>query len=95
MFDKWRENRRILKRELEIVGKEYERKSYDELSKQTTEVYIDKVIEGKNLRFLVDRFDINEKNGDLGFCIEVCGLMRIWKILGWQFFKRKDGTVYY
>ena len=89
------ENCQILRRELDLIAKEYEAMSYEELLQPAEVLSREKVIDEATLYFSAEAFDV-DKNGDIHFCIDAIGLptKSLWKP-GYVFKKRKDGSVYY
>jgi hypothetical protein len=84
-----------LKRAVERVGKEFERRPYDQLLEPAEKLSFSRVVDGIEMHFAAEAFTVNE-NGDIGFCIDAhTGSKRNGWQPSYQFFKRKDGTVYY
>lgn len=89
-----RENYDILRREVEIEGKRYEKMSYEELQKPPEELSCSRVVNGVELFFSAESYN-TKPNGDLCFCVDVDGLPCLFVKPSYQFYKRKDGSVYY
>jgi len=88
-------NHQILRRELELIAKEYEAMSYEELLQPVEVLSREKVLEEATIYFSAEAFDVDTK-GDIHFCIDATGLPTkgLWKP-SYVFKKRKDGSVYY
>ena len=88
-------NCQILRRALNLIAKEYEAMSYEELLQPTEVLSREKFIKEATIYFSAEAFDV-DKNGDIHFCIDATGLSTksLWK-LSYVFKKRKDGSVYY
>ncbi len=85
-----------LRQELDKVGKDFERKDYNELLKPAEEISFSKIIDGIEMFFSAEAYNV-KKNGDTCFSIDAD--TKSPKIRGWKpsyrFCKRKNGTVYY
>lgn len=89
------ENYCILRTQVNLVGKEYERKSYEELLLPAEEGSISRVVGEHTLSFSAEAYN-KKDNGDLCFCIDAGGLPTPSNIKpSYQFYKRPDGSVYY
>ena len=94
-LDRRRANFALLRRALEVVGPEFERRPYDELTIRAEELSFARVFEGVSIAFSAEAYG-REKNGDLSFCIDADGPPTFpFPGPSWNFYKRKDGSVYY
>ncbi|OGW66695.1 MAG: hypothetical protein A3H49_00355 [Nitrospirae bacterium RIFCSPLOWO2_02_FULL_62_14] len=85
----------LLRREVTNVGKEFERLPYERLLVAAEVLSFSRVIEGVEISFSAEAFDV-KPNGDAGFCVDASAdPNRTGKQPSYQFYKRKDGTVYY
>ena len=85
----------LLRREVTNVGKEFERLPYERLLVAAEGLSFSRVIEGVEISFSAEAFDV-KPNGDAGFCVDASAdPNRTGKQPSYQFYKRKDGTVYY
>jgi len=91
-----RENRAVLRREVNAVGAEFEAKPYEELKEIPNEgPPVTRVVEGREVWFSAEVYGI-KPNGDLEVCIDAGGLPMLLGIKpSYHFFKRPDGAVYY
>lgn len=92
---RWKENKALLRKEVDLEGQRYETRSYEELRALADTGITERVVEGHELAFHADVHDIG-KNGDLSVCVEVWGLPTPFGITPcYHFHKRPDGSVYY
>lgn len=84
----------VLRREVEIEGKKFEKMNYEELKKPAEELSTSRVVDGVEIHFSAEAYNTKD-NGDLCFCIDANGLPCLFIKPSYQFFKRKNGTVYY
>lgn len=96
MFERYKENYQFLRRQVDIEGKKFEEMPYEELLKPAEILSRSRVVDGIKVYFSAEAYNIKE-NGDIAFCIDAGA--HLPTILGikpsYQFFKRKDGSVYY
>ena len=95
-LERRRQNVAFLRRALEVVGPEFEARSYEDLLAHTAEeLSIEREFDGVRLSFSADAYN-TKKNGDLCFCIDADGLATFpYPGPSWHFYKRKDGSVYH
>jgi len=95
-FERRRQNVAFLRRALEVVGPEFESRSYEELlAHPAEELSLEREFDGVRLYFSADAYN-TKKNGDLCFSIDADGLPTFpYPGPSWHFYKRKDGSVYY
>jgi hypothetical protein len=85
----------LLRREVTSVGKEYEGLPYERLLEPAEVLSFSRVIDGVEISFSAEAFHVKQ-NGDAGFCIDASATPnRTGKQPSYQFYKRKDGSVYY
>jgi hypothetical protein len=85
----------LLRREVEKVGKEFEAMPYERLLEPAEHLSLSKVVDGVEICFSAEAFNV-WKNGDIGFCVDAhAEPNRTWAQPSYQFFKRRDGSVYY
>jgi hypothetical protein len=83
-----------LRRELESVGKQFEAMTYEELL-DCQELSFTRRVSEIEVTFSTDLFVVRP-NGDLGFCIDASTSSRRFRWQpSYQFYKRKNGGVYY
>ena len=86
----------LLRREIEEIGKQFEAMPYKRLLEPDAWLNQIKVVDGVEIHFNVEYVDVM-KNGDLIFCIDADAVgankWRSWP--SYQFYKRKDGSVYH
>jgi len=87
---------KIMYENLQIVGKEFEKKSYKELLEPAETLSFSKVVKGTRIHFSAECYNV-EKNSDIAFCIDVdiSGLPFFTRKPSYHFFKSKDGRIYY
>ena len=92
---KLQDNYETLLTEVNKVGKIYERKSYEELLLPAEQNSIEITIGDRTLYFSAEAYNI-KSDGTLCFCIDADGLPTLWGVKpSYQFYKRRDGSVYY
>ena len=85
----------LLRREVEKVGREFEAMPYERLLEPAEVLSLTRVVDGVEISFSAEAFNV-KSNGDIGFCIDAHTTpKRTWAQPSYQFFKRKDGSVYY
>jgi hypothetical protein len=94
---KYSKNYQLLQEAAEIIGKEYEQKTYPQLCGGPLDGSNGEFeYKGALVSYSAYSFNV-KKNGDVGFCIDVRA--KIPTFLGikpsYQFYITKDGTVYY
>ena len=90
-----RENAAVLRRAVDAEGPRFEAMDYEALEKMTDGEGVERVVEGRTLRFWAEIFDV-KPNGDLSVCVEATGLPTLLGIKPcYHFHKRRDGSVYY
>lgn len=90
-----KDNKALLRREVDAEGERFEAKSYAELREMGDDAVVERGVEGHPLTFHAEVFDIKD-NGDLSVCVEVMGLPTLFGIKPcYHFHKRADGNVYY
>ena len=95
MFDKYKRNWAILRREIMTEGARFERMSYDQLLRPAEEISTSRVVDGVELFFSAEAYNIDSA-GVIHFCIDVSGLPTFLGIKpSYQFKKRRDGSVFY
>lgn len=94
-FERRKQNAALMRRALSVVGPEFERRPYDELTQRAEILSFKRDFEGKTLYFSAEAYE-TKPNGDLGFCIDAGGVPAFpYADPSYQFYKRKDGSVYY
>lgn len=89
------QNYEILQQEVQKLGLEYERKSYEELLRPAEDHFTVKIIDAREITFSAEAYD-RLKDGTICFCIDADGLPTLWGIKpSYHFYKRPDGSVYY
>ena len=93
--EKLLENYEVLQHEVNKIGKVYEQKSYEELllpaEQNSTEIRAG----DRTLYFSAEAYHI-KPDRTLCFCIDADGLPTLWGVKpSYQFYKRRDGSVYY
>ncbi len=85
----------LLLREIAVVGKEFESMEYDRLLEPAETLSFSRVVDGIELSFSAEAYNI-KKNGDICFCIDARATPNRtrWQP-SYQFFMRKDGTIYH
>lgn len=85
----------LLLHEIAVVGKEFESMEYDRLLEPAETLSFSRVVDGIELSFSAEAYNI-KKNGDICFCIDARATPNRtrWQP-SYQFFKRKDQTVYH
>src|SRR5579863_3650757 len=91
----YQQNLKAMRQAVEIIGKEYEQKPYDELLLPAEQGSTKRVFDGHMLSFSAEAFNVN-KDGDVGFCVDAAGLPTLFEVKpSYQFWKRKDGSIHY
>lgn len=77
------------------MGKEFESMEYDRLLEPAETLSFSRVVDGIELSFSAEAYNI-KKNGDICFCIDARAMPNRteWQP-SYQFFMRKDGTIYH
>jgi hypothetical protein len=88
----------LLRREVQVVGRQFEALPYERLLDfDDSLAYQAKNIDGIDIYFNSDLISV-EKNGDLHICIDAQAVVPGWKwrdvLPSYDFWKRKDGTVF-
>jgi hypothetical protein len=86
---------RLLRREVNRVGQEFEARPYSDLQQPGEELSFSRMVDGVEISFNAQAFDI-KPNGDVGFCIDARAkdVKSGWQP-SYQFYKRPDGSVYH
>jgi len=85
----------LLRREVSNVGEEFERFPYERLLEPAEALSFSRIVEGVEISFSAGAFHV-KPNGDAGFCIDArANPNRTGAQPSYQFYKRKDGSVYY
>lgn len=86
---------RLLRRELALVGREFESLPYARLLESAEALSFTRIVGGVQMSFSAEAYQV-DRNGDLHFCIDATARPNR---TGWQpsyrFVKRRDGSVYY
>ncbi|MEL4897442.1 hypothetical protein [Crocosphaera sp. Alani8] len=92
---KLRENYQILWQEAEKIGREYEKRSYQEILSSEAKTVIINLSDDQKITFSMDAYHI-KKNGTVAVSIDADGLPTILGIKpSYHFYKKSDGSVYY
>ncbi len=96
LLGRYRQNWRILRRELARVGAEVEGWPYEALDRDAEEQPpIVRDVDGARLTFLIDRWE-RRSDDELAICIDASGLPTLAGVKpSYVFFKRRDGSVHY
>ncbi len=85
----------LLRREVTVVGKEFESMAYDRLLDPAETLSLSRIVDGIELTFSAEAYHVKD-NGDICFCVDASAKSNR---TGWQpsyqLFKRRNGTVYY
>ncbi len=97
LLNKYSKNYRFLQEAADIVGKKYEQKAYRQLCGGSLDESGGEFdYKGIEISYSAYSFDV-KKNGDVGFCIDIRA--KIPTFMGikpsYQFYKTKDGIIYY
>ncbi|MHB0959523.1 MAG: hypothetical protein ACYC6N_03500 [Pirellulaceae bacterium] len=85
----------LLRAEVTRLGKQFEALPFERLLEPDESWSMTKVVEGITLSFEAELFKIKD-NGDIGVCIDArAEPNRTGRQPSYQFYKRKDGSVYY
>lgn len=88
-------NYEILKTEVEKVGREYEKKSYQELLRPAEQNSTMRLIGERKIYFNAEAYHV-KPDGTLYFCIDADGLPTRFGVKpSYHFYKRPDNSVYY
>jgi hypothetical protein len=94
---RYSKNYQLLQEAAETIGKEYEQKAYEELSGGSLDES-DGEFEFKGVKVSYSAYSFNVKRyGDVGFCIDIRAKIPTFLSIkpSYQFYKRKNGNVYY
>jgi hypothetical protein len=85
----------LLRREVTRVGREFERRGYDELQAPAERLSFSRTVDGVEIHFSAEACD-RLPNGDLAFCVDASAKPDAAGVQpSYRFFKRRDGSVYY
>ena len=96
MLKRYKANFALLQEIAQQIGKEYEKKPYQELHGGSADISEGELeVRGLKVSYSAYSFTV-KKTGDVGFCIDVrAALPTPFGVRpSYQFFKRPDGTVY-
>ncbi len=89
------QNYQMLRQEVEKFGKDYQKKSYEEILSFSDQDVILKSIENAHISCSIEAYH-RQKNGTIAVSIDAYGLPTIFGIKpSYHFYKRLDGSVYY
>ncbi|MFN9668719.1 MAG: hypothetical protein ACK573_07755 [Pseudanabaena sp.] len=88
-------NYQILRQEVDKIGREYEKQSYEELLSKNEPTVLNVITAaGFKLTFVAEVYHLR-KDGTICFCIDADGLPTIFGLKpSYNFYKRSDGSVY-
>ncbi|MDJ0579132.1 hypothetical protein [Crocosphaera sp.] len=92
---KLQENYQILWQEAEKIGKDYEKRSYQEILSSPAKTVIINLADNQQISCSIDAYDV-QKNGNVAVSIDAAGLPTILGIKpSYHFYKKPDGSIYY
>ena len=92
---KIRENDQILWQEAEKIGKDYEKRSYQEIVSSLAKTVMINLADNQQISCSIDAYDV-QKNGTVAVSIDAAGLPTILGVKpSYHFYKRPDGSIYY
>jgi hypothetical protein len=94
---RYSKNYQLLQEAAATIGKEYEQKAYDELCGGSLDGSAGE-FEYKGVPVSYSAYSFNvKKNGDVGFCIDIKAKIPTFVRIkpSYQFYKTKDGDIYY
>ena len=90
-----RENKRLLRRAVEQIGRQYQALSYEEL-KEVDETTGTVECEGEVFEYSAFSYDHDPASGTIFFCVDIHSKLPVWPpglYPSWQFAMRPDGSV--